>query len=416
MKLNFKNIALGLVLTGGFVGNAMAIGTQAATSVDNIATLTFDSGSETGQTLNSSPGGNSILDEGNGGAEDGVATTFVVDRKLDVEVDETTNDEVAVTDGSEGFLTFDITNNGNADQDVVLTVIADPSSGNPFTANADNSDMTNVQVCYTGGGGSSAGGTLTGVTCSPIAGPATITIPTLAHDSVTPTPITAYIVGFANGLAAGDRAIYALVAQPAELGGATIEADDRGTADNPAAMDDVFADGAGTVTTGNTSFNDGAITANSADTIENGQHSDTGVFFVEVVELSLQKESEVVWDAFSCSEAAAPTDSTETVATLCGTGNPKAIPGAYVRYTLTITNGGNLEATDASIADTVDTDTDLVPASITVEDGGGDVVDPVPATGASTATDLSVTGITIAESGAADGDDVIVITYFVTIK
>lgn len=160
MKLHLKHLAIGLALTGGVAGNAMAIGTEADETVSNRATLTFDSGANTGVTLESAPGAGNTTTGVNGGTD----TTFEVDRKLDIEVADANGADVTVdADEQDRFLTFTITNNGNDDQDVAITVLADPSSGDPY-GTGDTTDMSNVQVCYDGG--TDTVGTLTNVTCT----------------------------------------------------------------------------------------------------------------------------------------------------------------------------------------------------------------------------------------------------------
>lgn len=198
----------------------------------------------------------------------------------------------------------------------------------------------------------------------------------------------------------GDRAIYALVAQP-RVGGVTITADTEVNTD--AGVENVFADGIGDITE-----------ANAADGDHDGRHSDSMVFVVEAPSLSLQKVSETVWDDFTCAENAPGNDSTADVSpALCAAGNARAIPGAYVRYTLTITNTGNAD-TSVNLSDTVDTDTEIVTASIVVENGEGSTVTPGGNT--STTTVLSLTAVPVPAATPSDDTDVVIVTFFVTVK
>jgi uncharacterized repeat protein (TIGR01451 family) len=437
MKLNFKKIALGLVLTGGFAGSALAAGTAAGTDVENLATLTFKA-EPTGPdlVLESSPTGNSTV-----GASNGESTDFVVDRKLDFEVVTTDTTLVSVLEGDTAQVTtFTLKNTSNDTLDFALAALnrASGSMTDPYAA-TDSFDVTTATMSIAVGGSTQD------------------YVDNLAPDAMVTITITSDIpddgITVANGgVGSGDIALVTLVAQVAEdddgsggaaTPGALIAQDSSGNAapggtaasvaDDPDAVQDVFAEDDVEGNAGSTIAARAAVTHNfvangsgrfdgdgaGTDVASNGQFAATSGYIIEQPELVVTKESETVWDAFSCSVATEPTDSTADVDTLCGVGtNPKAIPGAYVRYTLTIQNNGNTEVTGASIADTVDTDTLLVvgpPTSVVVEDGDEAAVDPIPTDGSS-ATDLSLSGITIAEKDAADGDDVIVITFFVTIK
>lgn len=156
------------------------------------------------------------------------------------------------------------------------------------------------------------------------------------HDAGSNT-INVYVVADADGLVANDRAVYAVVAQPALVGGATITSDDSGSADVAGLVQNVFADGTGDVDE-----------TNAADTDFNGRHSDTGVFAVQAADLTVTKTSTVVWDPVSCAASlpTAPTDGGE-----CTADNPKAIPGAYIEYTITIVNAGNSAASNVTLTD-----------------------------------------------------------------
>jgi uncharacterized repeat protein (TIGR01451 family) len=50
-----------------------------------------------------------------------------------------------------------------------------------------------------------------------------------------------------------------------------------------------------------------------------------------------------------------------------GTTNPKAIPGATVRYTITVQNTGSSDATSVVLVDATPVNTTYVPGSITVD-------------------------------------------------
>jgi uncharacterized repeat protein (TIGR01451 family) len=71
-----------------------------------------------------------------------------------------------------------------------------------------------------------------------------------------------------------------------------------------------------------------------------------------------------------------------------GASNPKAIPGATVHYTITVTNIGTTAATSVDLSDAIPANTTYVAASLTVTGGGGAVADD-------SGDPLTVTGGTI---------------------
>ena len=108
-------LVLSLVMIGAL--SATAGGTEAGTSIDNIATLKF------------SVGGNSQT------PQDSNNDNFVVDKKIDFVVANTEINIVPTNpNATEQNLTFTVTNQGNAIQDFHLYIIAD--NGNPY-ANKD---------------------------------------------------------------------------------------------------------------------------------------------------------------------------------------------------------------------------------------------------------------------------------------
>jgi uncharacterized repeat protein (TIGR01451 family) len=102
--------------------------------------------------------------------------------------------------------------------------------------------------------------------------------------------------------------------------GADITTDDGGTADDPAAVDIVFADGAG-----------------DTDAANDGAHSDRDAYRVGAAAITVSKTSQVLSDPVN------------------GGTNPKAIPGAIVEYTITIENdaGASATATNVQVSDSL---------------------------------------------------------------
>ncbi len=120
-----------------------------------------------------------------------------------------------------------------------------------------------------------------------------------------------------------------------------------------------------------------------ADAGNNGTEVDTNTYTISTATLSVVKSAVVVSDPVN------------------GATNPKAIPGAVVRYTITVTNGGAAAATAVTLTDNIPTNTTYVANSMTLNaaaltdiadvDGGTTTGAPV--------TSLSVNAGTVAAAG-----------------
>ena len=107
-----KSLALALALN--FSQSAWAAGTLSGTTINNLATLNYSVGAVAQPAIGSSPTGNSV------GA--GTNTTFQVDNKINLTVIEKSNSPTLVTPSQlRAVTTFTVTNNGNAVQDYALT-------------------------------------------------------------------------------------------------------------------------------------------------------------------------------------------------------------------------------------------------------------------------------------------------------
>lgn len=283
--------------------NALAAGTASGTSIDNQATVDYEVGGIAQTTVNSN------------------TATFVVDNKVDLTVATTDVAAVAVIPGSaDNVLTFTVTNEGNTVQDYSLA--AQAAAGTLFGV-TDNFDATNVAV-------------FVDVNDNDSYEPATDTatyIDELAADGA----ITVFILGDVPlAQEDGDGALYDLIAQTAAGGtsstqGADITTDDAGEADDSTAVQIVFADGAGT-----------------ADAAEDGKHSSRDAYEVVTATLSVVKDEDVISDPIN------------------GGTNPKAIPGATIRYTITVTNGGSDDADAIVFVDDIPTNTSYTAGTITL--------------------------------------------------
>lgn len=304
----FARLLLAL-LSLGVADTALAVGTPATTPVENRATVQYDVGATTQPVIESSPTGNNTSGVGNG--ED---TTFVVDDRVDLEVAEVSGGYTVVAAGGlSEVLTFTVTNSGNATHDFSLTAVDQLGGADPF-GGVDNFDATPVGIFVdVDMNGTYQAGTDT----------ATF-IDELGDDDT----VTVFVVrNIGAGQANGDVSAVALRAQVAQGGtvgqGADILSDDSGIADNPATVQIVFGDGAG-----------------AGDPANDGAHSDTDAYRVGAAQITVSKTSQVLSDPVN------------------GASNPKAIPGAVVEYTVTVTNAvtASAIATNVEVTDSLATE------------------------------------------------------------
>ncbi|MDH5633378.1 MAG: DUF11 domain-containing protein [Gammaproteobacteria bacterium] len=338
---------------------AHAAGTASNTTISNSATVTYSVGGVAQAGIDSSPTGNSIP-----GA--GVPTTFVVDNKVDLTVARVGVAAVSVVPGQASVATeFTVTNTGNTTQDFGLAG-ANIASGQALFAGTDNVDVTIVGAFAESG--ATPGYQVTEDTA--------VYVDELAAD----TSATVYVVASIPAtLVNNDFGIVSLVAT-AQSGGAVgvqgINMAETVGADDPAVVDVVFADGAGT-----------------DDAARDGAFSDRHAYVVASAVLTVTKTSAVVSDPFN------------------GNTNPKAIPGAVVRYTIIVANAGPADAAGVTIVDAIPVNTTYVPGSINFggvqTDAGGD-----------DASDFNVTNagaVTVVVGALAAGNSA-TITFDVTIN
>ncbi len=264
--------------------------------ISNIATINYVvKGSSF--VLESSPTGNAQTGVGNG-----AATLFQEDRLINFSVISADAAAVDVSSiQSSAFLTFTVTNNGNAPQDFLLTAVN--TSPSPFATNPDNFDPVSPMQVFVEDGTNTGGYFLVE--------DAEVFIDELAVGS----SATVYVVAAMPVTNVGDAAAVALVVQVADGGavgqGAAITNDDNGFT-SPAG---IYSNGATSVSAGiansianttglETVFNDPAglnpedVDSNAVQDIRaNGQHSDVGVFLVQTVgsaSVSLDKTVTVI--------------------------------------------------------------------------------------------------------------------------
>lgn len=288
-------LLLGSMLFGLASQSALAVGTASGIIISNSATLAYSVGGVAQTDIGSSLTGNT--------AGPGTATTFVVDNKINLSVGG--GGVTPVTPGQVGGVsTFVVTNLGNTVQDFSLAP-ANNITGTVLGANTDNFNATGlVAFIDTNTNGVLDAGEKQYI--DELAPGASVTVTVLSTIPIAQINTDISIVNLlATALSGGTAG-----AQGAALVNAGADT---------AGVDVVFAD----------------IVAGTDDLVLNANHSGRAAYQVISGTLIVMK----------------------TVATICdpanGNGNPKHIPGAAVRYAITVTNIGAGPATLTSLIDTL---------------------------------------------------------------
>lgn len=258
---------------------------------------------------------------------------FVVDNKVNLVVAATAASVSTVPNATNAVLTFTVTNTGNTIQGYSLDVEA----GTP-----DNFDMNSVRIyvetgttagfdlatdtLYTSGSGTNAGN------LNPfVAGPDTMTVYIVSN-----TPPN----GGGTAPTNAQTAAYNLRATTLNNGTTTVTVANTGAADTFNAVDVVFADD-----------NGGTAGPFTGDVVNNGKDSAQAVYTIATSQLTVTKTSAVISDPVS------------------GVTNPKAIPGATMRYTIAINNAAAATAPAANVvmSDGIPTNTTYVNSSIKLD-------------------------------------------------
>jgi hypothetical protein len=292
--------------------SSFAAGTAAGTSITNKAILSFSVGGVSQTGIESSPTGNTVP-----GVGAGTNTTFVVDRKVSLLVATVDTAPVTVAPGTTQRVTrYTVTNTGNATQDFILST-ADLATGTAITLGGAFTDNFALGATCAIRVDSSANNGVYDASVD------TATyIDELAADQVKSVFVLCDIPA---GQLNSDVAVVSLTAQAAQSGTVgtlgAVQTEDTG-ADVAATVQTVFGDIAG-----------------SDDIARDGKHSSRSAYRVISAVLSVQKTEAVVCDPFN------------------GNTNAKHIPGAIVKYAITVSNAGTAgaSATLGSIADTLNT-------------------------------------------------------------
>lgn len=310
--------ALALLGSITWAGTASAAGTASGTSISNLSTLSYSVGGTAQADIGSSAAGNTV------GA--GTATTFTVDNKVNLSVTETGSTVSSVTPGSiDRVTTFTVTNLGNTSQGYTLGA-ANQGVTSVIATVADSIDVNNFRVFVDSNANSTYdAGTDTATAISTLAPDATVTVFVLAD--------------IPAGTTNGQQANVTLTATTTTAGSAVAVTETTGA--DTAGVDIVFADAATTELefVGTSAARDAQGTARDA-------------YRIASAVIRVSKTSLLICDPFNGSGA-----------------TRKNIPGAIVRWTITISNDSSATSS-ASLAQMTDTlagattfDTNLVTGS-----------------------------------------------------
>jgi hypothetical protein len=308
----YRSALAGIALIAGlgcFTTSAFAQGTAPNTDITNQATLDY---AVSGVNQTAVPSN---------------ITTFKVDRLVRVVVAEANNNPTQVVPGALAQVTtFTVTNQGNLAQAYTLSGV-DLANGQTVTLNAilrtDNLGATGcaafVENGLTAGYTPTGGNQDTAVAITSLAPGASATVYVVCDIPAAPTAVN------------GSVAVVALTATTAETAGclatgvgcvATVQSA-IGVADDPNTVQIVFGDTAG---------------SEAADIARDGKHSARDAFLVSAAAITVTKTQFLLCDPVNFNT------------------NPRSIPGAYVRYEITIANAAlAASATLQTITDTLNT-------------------------------------------------------------
>jgi uncharacterized repeat protein (TIGR01451 family) len=237
------------------------------------------------------------------------SATFKVDDKVLLTVAGPGSATSVVPNATSRVLQYSLTNTGNTTHGYTLTTTLSgtftPTNIRIYKDNGDNTFNAGTDTLYV----------------------ASTNVGDLAADAT----MTLFVVSdIPAGSTNGQSAVVNLIATTTNAGTATATSETAG-ADTAGTVDIVFADTAGT-----------------ADSARDGKHSAAGTYSVSSASLAATKTSAVISDPFN------------------GGTNPKRIPGATVRYTITLTNSGAQAATTVVITDAIPANTTYTAGTITL--------------------------------------------------
>jgi uncharacterized repeat protein (TIGR01451 family) len=235
--------------------------------------------------------------------------SFVVDRKVDVVV-ANVSDATVSPNASNQVLEYTVQNKTNDTLDFVLST---SDGGGTFVA-------TGVEIWLDDNGNGTWDGAGVGNDVQ------VSYIDDLAEDASVTVFIVADIPGAATN---GQTDVFWLTAQAVAASGNSgapgTALAESGAADDPAVVENVFADGDGP----------------AAEGAEDGQHSAEATYTVSSTSLSVTKTYKVIYE-----DAANTTSFSDP-------GELKPIPGALVEFCILVENGGSVDAEGVTISDTL---------------------------------------------------------------
>lgn len=295
---------------------AQAAGTLSGTDIENIARLSYSVGGTPQGDICSSEAGNTVADTDSSCANNTGKTTFKVDNKVNLTLVENGSTFTSVAAGAQNQATsFTLTNTGNTAQGYTLSAANIAST---VFSTADTFDVSNFEYYIDNG----TIGVLDGADVLVTA------ITSLAPDASVNLLVVADIpVAQANGTQAA-------ISLTATAVTATTLAALSETANTQSGVEIVFADAASTSNLGAGGTDPGQIARNAAAVAVDAYRVATAV-------VSVSKTATVICDPFN------------------GSTDAKNIPGAIVRWTVTVSNaaGAGASATLATISDTLDSNT-----------------------------------------------------------
>ena len=257
-----------LVMTSVMMLGAMSLqatGTAANTDINNSVTLSYDVNNVAQTQVPSN------------------TDTFKVDRKIDLIVDATNTPLDVTPSATDQNLSFVVRNDGN-DADTFTLTVTDNIGGDDF--NPTGCDITDT-----------SGNSINSVA--------------LAADANVTVYVTCDIPAAGNPhVVDDDNGTISLLA--------TSSYSNDSSSDDPAVVQNVWVDGAGT-----------------DDNNLSGSFSDRGTYHVVSADLTATKTSCVFWDPVNLNT------------------NPKRIPGAKIRYAIQVTNNGSADADNVETTDTL---------------------------------------------------------------
>jgi uncharacterized repeat protein (TIGR01451 family) len=294
-----KHASLALIALSsvGVLQGAYANGTASGTTINNQATVDYSVGGVNQTQITSA------------------VASFVVDARIDLDVVQNSGPVITQPGQTNVVAMFDVVNTGNSTQGYQLAVVNE-ASGTVALTNTDNQDVGNLRIFVDSNGNDVYD-----------AGVDTATnFDSLATDrngeDVRVFVLADIPVGASNNQFANVR----LTARAAVPGtsGATLATETSG-ADNPAAVDVVFADAGRDAT-----------------------ESDANQYHIQSAALTVTKSLAVISDPFNST-------------------TPKAIPQAVIEYTIVVTNNSTTTAASAvTVTDNIPANTTFVLGSITL--------------------------------------------------